>query len=80
MRPHELNRKELSQVIVLTKKILREAKNRGLDMSKRKAHKLAVKHLGFVDKKDYEMLQKEKGTDNRFLEGVKTALPKYRNL
>lgn len=80
MKPHELNKKELSQLIALTKFIRKEAKKRGVELSKNKAKKLAIKHLGFIDTDDYAKLQEENGKKDVFLEGIKTALPKYRNL
>jgi len=78
--PHKLTDKELSQLIVLTKKIQKIAKKKGIEMSKNQAKKLAIYKLGFVDTDDYEKEQKEFALQDKFVEGVKTALPKYRNL
>ncbi len=79
-KPHKLTDKELSQLIVLQKKILKEARKQGIEMSKTKAKRLAVAHLGFVDAHDYEIMQRERGTQKTFVEGIRSAMPKYRNL
>lgn len=78
-KPHELTGEELGQLKGLTRIILRGAKKRGVEMSKRTAKKLARKHMGLVDTDDYNEIQKEFATQNTFLDGVKSALPKYRN-
>ena len=78
--PHKLTDKELSALIVLTKKIQKVAKKKGIEMSKRQAKHLAVYKLGFVDTQDFQEREKEYALQDKFVEGVKTALPKYRNL
>lgn len=84
MKPKVKNREpngaELGQILALTRKIQKEAVKQGVEMSKTKARKMAAAHYGFVDQRDYENLQKETHSENAFKDGVKSALPKFRNL
>ena len=79
-KPHELTDQELSKLIALTKKILKAAKARNIVMSKRQARKHAIAHLGFVDFKDFEQEQREFGAERKFSDGIKSAMPRYREL
>lgn len=78
-KPHALTPKEIGQLMALQKKILWEAKRRGIEMSKKTAKKLAIEHFGFIDTEDYNDIQKEFGAQNTFIDGLKSALPKYRS-
>lgn len=79
-KPHDLKGKELGQLLGLQRIILRAAKKRGIEMSKKTAKRLAVRHMGLIDTDDFKEIQKEFGTQNTFMDGIKSALPKYRNL
>lgn len=78
-KPHELTGKEIGQLKGLVRIIMRGAQKRGVEMSKKNAKRLAIKHMGLIDADDFKEIQKEFGTQNAFLDGVKSALPKYRN-
>lgn len=78
-KPHVLKGKELGRLIGLQRIILRGAKKRGIEMSKKMAKRLAVQHMGLVDADDFKEIQKEFGTQNAFMDGVKSALPKYKS-
>lgn len=80
MKPHKLTDKELSRLISLTKGIQKAAKKKGIEISKNQAKKLAIYKLGFVDRSDFDKNEKEYELQNNFVEGVKSVLPKYRNL
>lgn len=78
-KPHDVKGKELGRLLGLQRMILRVAKKRGVQMSKKYAKRLAVAHMGLIDTDDFKEIEKEFGTQNKFTEGVKSALPKYRN-
>lgn len=74
---HEPTDKELGRIISLTRKILREAKSRGVEMSKRTAKRHALEAIGFVDSSIRVEVVEENRLAELFKDGAKTANPKY---
>lgn len=68
-----LSDKELTQLILLVRKIRKEAKARGIEMSKRTARHHALEHLGWTGfENEIEILESAS-----FRDGQKTADPRF---
>lgn len=70
----ELTDYQIKQLILLTMKIQKMAKEKGIGMTKSQAKRHAIDHLGFVDRK----FRDEVNSENAFKDYLKTADPKYR--
>lgn len=73
VKDHNPTDKELTQLILLTKKIWKTGKAQGIEMSKTQARKAAAAHLGFVDSKFRDEILREEV----FNEGRRTANERY---
>lgn len=60
--------------------ILRKAKIKKIPMSSGEAKKLAMTHLGLLPAAAFDKHQKEIALEQTFSEGMRSALPRYRNL
>lgn len=70
---------ELGKFLFLVRKVMREGKERGLELSKKQAKKLVLDHLGIVGREMRDEVNEELRMNKVVGDGLKTVNPKYHN-
>lgn len=75
-----ITQEDVPRLIKTQRIIQRTAKKQGIPMTSGEAKKLAMRQLGLMGEREFKKFKHERALEDTFAEGMRSAMPRYRNL